>query len=521
MSRRKIVGALGAIALVSTFVIPVMPAQAKPGCAPADHKGGEWRSFSGSYDGHRNQRAEKTIGIQEAASLQPVWTFSANAETGVGTNEITGYPVVADGCIFVGSSTGQQTAGYAFALNADTGELVWKTEFPHGIYGSMSIEDGKVFAFVSQHGEGEKEGVGPYVVAMDQDTGEVLWKTVADTQPGADAVSSPVYYKDTIWVGISGTAAEVEGEEDRFEFQGNYVFIDADTGKLLERTYTIPKKKWKKGFAGGAIWSTLSIDVETGYGYAGTGNPFNYDSEHKNTNAVLKIDADPDRPTFGDIVGSYKGDVEEYFPQVGENFSCDPNDPVGAFFAGIECGRLDVDFGATANIFEIEGRTVVGVGQKSGVYHVMDAKTMKPVWKAVIGVPSPVGGIVGSTAFDGENIYGPHTVGGYMWSLDGAGTQRWVSPFADAIHWGPPATYANGILYTVDTKGNLVGMDAATGAQILNYPMLTETAPDSPASWGAAIVARNTVYATVGIGITSAGLNSVPGGYVIAFQPSL
>ena len=500
-------------------VLPAGDAVAKASCASGKHPGGEWRSFSGSYDGHRNQTAEDTIGVQEAASLQPVWSFSANAETGVGTNEITGYPVVADGCIYVGSSTGIQTTGYAFALNADSGEVVWKTEFPHGIYGSMSVHDGKVFAFVSQHGDGEKAG--PYVVAMDQETGKVLWKSIVDTQPGADAVSSPVYYKDTIWVGISGTAAEVEGEEDRFEFQGNFVFLDADTGKILEKTWTIPKEQWKKGFAGGAIWSTLSIDEKTGYGYAGTGNPFNYDSEHKNTNAVLKIDANPVRATFGDIVGSYKGDVEEYFPQVGENFSCDEEDPIGFFLAGIECGRLDVDFGATANIFEIDGKTVVGVGQKSGVYHVMDAKTMKPVWKSVVGVPSMVGGIVGSTAFDGENIYGPHTVGGYMWSLDGAGTQRWVSPFADAIHWGPPATYANGVVYTVDTKGNLVGMDSATGAQILNYPMLTETAPDSPASWGAAIVARNTVYASVGIGITSAGLNSVPGGYVIAFQPSL
>jgi polyvinyl alcohol dehydrogenase (cytochrome) len=347
----------------------------------------------------------------------------------------------------------------------------------------------------------------------------VLWKTVVDTQPGADAVSSPVYYKDTVWVGVSGTAAEVEGEENRFVFQGNFVFLDADTGKLLEKTWTIPKKQWKKGYAGGAIWSTLSIDEKTGYGYAGTGNPFNYDSEHKNTNAVLKIDANPRRKTFGDIVGSYKGNVEEYFPQVGENFSCDEEDPIGFFMAGAECGRLDVDFGATANIFKIDGKTVVGVGQKSGVYHVMDAKTMKPVWKSVVGVPSMVGGIVGSTAFDGKNIYGPHTVGGYMWSLDGSGTQRWVSPFADAIHWGPPATYANGVVYTVDFKGNLVGMDSATGAQILNYPMLPNTAPDLPMTWGGVSVARNTIYATLGVGITSAGLPSVPSGYVIAFRP--
>jgi len=515
MSRSKLAGTISSLVLVSVVVIPGGPAVAKAGCAPAKHPGGEWTSMPGSFNGHRNQTDEKEIGVVEAAGLTPVWTFSANAETGVATNEITSYPIIADGCVYVGTSTGQQADGYAFALNAETGEVVWRTKFPHGIYSTLAVTDGTVYAFVSQHGDAKRKGT--YVAAMDQDSGKVLWTTIVDTQSGSDAVSSPVVFNGMVFVGVSGTAAEGD-EDERFVFQGNFVLVDAKTGEIIEKTYTIPRKKWKKGFAGGAIWSTLAADEETKYGYVGTGNPFNYDSEHKRTNAVLKIDLDRSRPTFGEIVASYKGDVEEYFPQVGENFSCDPNDPVGAFLAGLECGRLDVDFGATANIFkDADGRTLVGVGQKSGVYHVMDAKTMKPVWKQVIGVPSAVGGIVGSTAFDGENIYGPHTVGGYMWSLDQSGAHRWVSPFADGIHWGPPATYANGVVYSVDLKGHLVGMDAATGAQVLNYPMLPETAPDAPISWGGASVARNTVYATVGVGITSAGLNSVPGGYVIAF----
>lgn len=509
------VGTLGTVVILMMSVLSISKAVAKAECAPAKHAGGEWRLMPGTFDGHRNQTAEKKIGVMEAVTLAPEWTFSANDQTGIPTNEITGYPIIADGCVYVGTSTGPQTDGYAFALNADTGELVWQTKFPHGIYSTLAVANGKVYAFVSQHGNAKKKG--PYVAAMDQKTGRVLWTTIVDMQSGSDAVSSPVVFDGMVWVGVSGTAAEGD-EDERFVFQGNFVLLDADTGEIIKKTYTIPKKKWKKGFAGGAIWSTLAIDVETKYGYSGTGNPFNYESEHKRTNAVLKVDLDRNRRTFGEIVASYKGDVEEYFPQVGENFSCDPNDPVGAFFAGFECGRLDVDFGATANIFKgSDGRTLVGVGQKSGVYHVMDAKTMKPVWKAVVGIPSAVGGIVGSTAFDGENIYGPHTVGGYMWSLDQEGAHRWVSPFADGIHWGPPATYANGVVYSVDLKGNLVGMDAATGAQILNYPMLPETAPDSPISWGGTSVARNRVYATVGVGITSVGFNSVPGGYVIAF----
>lgn len=512
VGRRLLIGLTTVIAMAC--VLPSGTVWAKAGCAKAGHKGGDWPMFGGDFGGSHSQPKEDKIGLVEAATLTAAWSFSANAATGQTTNEITGYPVIADGCVYVGSSTGTQTPGWIFALNADTGELVWKTKMSHGVYSTVAVHGGKVYTFVSQHGDGKRKG--PYVAALDQATGKILWTTVVDTQNGSDAVSSPIVFDGMVWVGVSGTAAEGD-EADRLGFQGNFVLLDADTGGLIKKTYTIPRSLWKKGYAGGSIWSTISIDEKTKYGYVGTGNPFNYDSEHKRTNAMLKIDLDRNRGTFGEIVGSYKGDVEEYFPVLSE-LPCDPTTTLG-----LECVRLDLDFGAQPQIFKTsDGEKVVGIGQKSGVYHVVDPDSMKPVWKSVVGVPSAVGGIVGTPAYDGENLYGPHTVGGYMWSLgkdDGA--LRWLSPYGDGVHWGPPATHANGIVYSVDLKGFLVGMETTAGAQVVNRPMLPQTAPDLPVSWGGVSVARNTVYATVGVGVTSAALPSVPGGYVVAFQPNL
>ena len=71
------------------------------------------------------------------------------------------------------------------------------------------------------------------------------------------------------------------------------------------------------------------------------------------------------------------------------------------------------------NIFRLQaGRKLVGVGQKSGVYHVVDAKTMKPVWDNIIGVPSEVGGIVrsapeGSGFAPGDRVAGFCVLGGF------------------------------------------------------------------------------------------------------------
>lgn len=516
--------ALGGAAALLAAALAAGTAGASASCAPAEHAGGEWRMMGYDLGHSRHQAGEALIGPAQAASLAPAWTFSANVASGDTHNEITGYPIVADGCVYIGTSTGFNKPGWVFAINADTGALVWRTRLGNGIYSTTAVDGGRVYAFVSRVGS-------PYVAALDQATGAVLWERTVDTQPGSDAVSSPVVFDGMVWVGVSGTAAEGD-ESQRFDFRGKSVLLDAVTGTILAETYSIPQADLEQGFAGGAIWSTISIDPDTKFGYVGTGNPFNYQHEHANTNAVLKIVLDKSGGALGQIAGTYKGDVEEYFPPVADTVQCDEDDPVGVFLGGFECGRLDLDFGAAPNLFvDSSGRKLVGAGQKSGVYHVFDAESMEVVWKAAIGVPSAVGGIVGTPAYDGEAIYSPHTLVGYLVSLDkdsadAAGDVRWAAPVGDGVHWGNPVTSANGVVYTVDLKGFLDAYDAATGVPLLHRPLWlgSGTRTDPTLTWGGATVARNTVYASVGLGITSVGemppWPEMPNGFVVAFRPA-
>lgn len=511
------------------------------GCATSIPGGGVWPQFGMDLAGSRHQTAGSLIDAGDAARLQPAWTFDANFWTRGTNNEITGYPIVAGGCVYVGSSTGPYTnlgspPGWVFAINADTGELVWRAQVDGGVYSTLAVANGVVYAFVSRVGT-------PFVAALDQATGEILWERIVDHQVGSDAVSSPVVFDGMVWVGISGTAAEID-EGDRSTFQGSFVLLDASRactasaadhdltcrnpaagatgGSLLAKTYTISPARWSEGFAGGSIWSTMAVDVQTRSGYVGTGNPFNYDTEHQNTNALLKIDLDRTSPKLGQITGSYKGTVEEYFPELAESVPCNDLEESPVFALGLECARLDLDFGAQPNIWREGAALRVGIGQKSGVYHVVDGTTMEPVWKQLLGHPSAVGGIVGSAAFDESNVYGPHTVGGYLWSVKKAdGALRWASPVADAVHWGPPVTLANRIVYTVDLKGFLDAYDAGTGLPLLHRPIAlgAHTHADPTFTWGGATVARQTVYVSVGVGLTSAGMPSMPNGFVVAFRP--
>ncbi len=206
-------------------------------------------------------------------------------------------------------------------------------------------------------------------------------------------------------------------------------------------TPTIPPAAQAQGYSGGGMWSTPAYDPATKYIYWGAGNPNSKTKQYPTTDAILKIDVDPSRATFGQIVASYEGNVDQYttaLQQLSQSPACeasanpsvpDPlDDPV--------CGQLDLDFGASANLFTTgNGTKVVGDLQKSGVYHVANAATMAPVWTALVGAScQPCN--AASTAFDGSSIEGVATPGGTMFSLDhNTGATNWLTPLGDGVHY--------------------------------------------------------------------------------------
>ncbi|HEX8067760.1 MAG TPA: PQQ-binding-like beta-propeller repeat protein [Thermoleophilaceae bacterium] len=579
LARERIAWLAPALAVAAVLAVPSAASAAGPAaCGPKDSLGGDWRSFGKDYSNSRFQDREKLISPGDAPTLRPAWTFST--VEGGGSGDVTGTPVVVDGCVYVATNR-----GWVFAMNADTGALVWKAKVPYGGVVSSSVGAGPdcatpdptagkkgkskkkkssrkkksskrskrksrkrkrparrkpvskacstVYVAVSRAGgltsdEGsEGEGcppgdpcVGPYVVSFDRKTGKVAWATPSlDQQPGADAYGSPVIFERTVMVGISGGASELgDSEEGRYAFQGAIAFVDTETGKLVRKTWTIhPPGQPDDEYAGGTVWGTPAVDPQDKVAFFPTGNPFNPRAEHEHSNAIVKVDVNRKSKRFAQIVGAYKGDVDEYLPGLAEApcFDFPGNGPV-YYPQGLgSCADLDLDFGPHPNLFtDGNGRKLVGAGQKSGVYHVFDAKTMQPVWKQLVGPPSAVGGIVGSTATDGHSIYGPITAPGYIWSLSApTGSYRWVGVVADGAHWADHASVANGVVYTVDLTGFLDAYDARTGVQLAKRPlMLGGTNTPASLSWSGVSVARNTVYAAVGM----TGLSE---GFVVAFKP--
>jgi len=551
--------ACGAVALA----VAAPGAHAAASCATAESRGGDWPTYGHDQANTRHQDKEKIIAPADAPLLSPAWAFSTTRAGGEG--DITGTPIVKDGCLFVATNR-----GWVFALNADTGEQVWKAKLPKGGSANASVgiaerRSHKVrvkvkkrvrvksrrgskrrrykvksvwvrrwakapAVFVAGTRTREAEGcpagekcIGPYVTAFDQATGKAVWSTPPlDTQNGADVYGSPVVHDGVLMIGVSGGSAELGDEADRYAFQGSMSFIDVDKGRVLRKTWTIKPpsdaaaEDPSKEFAGAGIWSTPAIDARDKVAYVGSANPFRPQAEHDYANSVLRYDVDRRSKTFGQITGHYKGNVDEYFPGLSTMPCYDvPGNPPPYYPQGIgSCGDVDLDFGAAPNLITgPDGQKLVGAGQKSGVYHVFDAKTMKGVASQIVGPPTALGGIVGSTAYDGESVFGPITAPGYLWSVRGADAAfRWAAPVVDGAHWGPPVAVANGVVYSVDLTGFLDAYDARTGALLAKRPLALGGSGAQSLSWGGVSVARNTVYASVGIG-------SLGEGFIVAFRP--
>ncbi|MHB8512681.1 MAG: outer membrane protein assembly factor BamB family protein [Actinomycetota bacterium] len=477
-----------AMLLIATTFIPLGAAHASvAGCATTPSGGGDWPVYGHDDSNTRTQSQEQHISASNVSNLTAKWVFSSSGSGGTGS--IDGTPTEADGCVFVATETGS-----IFALNADTGALVWRTQVgPGGVFSSVTVADGKVFA--NESITSAPYEVGPRVTALDESTGRQLWETVVNDFPGSDLYASPTVHNGMVITGIG--ANSVEGDP---EFHGSVVFLDELTGSIIKRTWTIPPELWNEGYSGGGVWGTLAFDAN-GYGYTGTGNPFNSAREYGTTNAIIKIDVDPTRPTFGQIVAAYKGLQDQYVASARQ--TCDAANALppaaGTFARFVACEFLDLDFGSSVNLFVRSGRLVAGANQK-GVYHLIDAQTMAPIWTAIDGLPLLLTGAT-SCAVDGGVIYGSENPPGWVYALSSDdGSRTWVAPHTgqnDIRHY-EPTSVANGVVYQLDGNGILNVYRESDGTPLLIHPMTQDlggTGTTMSTQSGGISIARNTVYA--------------------------
>jgi glucose dehydrogenase len=498
-----------ALTLATAATLFAAPSMAAAPCT-ARVAGGDWPSYGHDASNTRTQPVAQGIGPDAVAGLRPAWVFATPDQGGFNST-----PVVTGGCVFVGSST-----GVAYALDAPSGKVVWQRQldvpnpgFGGAIVGAAADNGRSVVFLVNQDGA-------PYAIALDRSTGAVVWRSVQFVdKPGTGfqgyyTNASPLVANGLLVAGYSAPEGDPHGT-------GGFALLDAGTGRIVKVTSTIPEADQAKGYAGGGLWSSPAYDPATRYAYWGTGNPSNKGQEHPNTNAIVKIDLDRSHATFGQIVGVYHGNVDQYaeaLETLSQTPVCSASDIEQAPYPLDDpaCGQIDLDFGDSANLFtSASGTKLVGDLQKSGVYHAARADTMAPAWTRLVGVSCQACNAA-STAFDGKAIEGVATPGGAAFSLardDGA--VNWLAPVGDGLHF-ESVSVADGVVWTVDSNAFLDAFDAASGQTLARRPLTADAnAPVVNGSSSGVAIAQHTVFAAAG-GTTAGGTT----GYVIAYRPA-
>jgi polyvinyl alcohol dehydrogenase (cytochrome) len=464
--------------------------------------GSDWPMIGHDSTNTRHQPFEHTIGPENVSRLALKWVATT-------AGDVSATPAVVNGAVYFGDFGGME-----WKLDAETGKVIWshKVSDYTGIPGDISRSSPSLAGNTLVIGDLSA----PIMMGINARTGNLRWITRLDPDPHAIMTGSPVLAGDTIYVGTSQSGVST--------YPGALVALDAQTGRILWRRYSLPNPDGLPGgYWGAVMFGPPAVDLADGlvFGtfkvaagepaavkacHAADPNGFNESCEQPGSylSSIVAFDLKTGAPVW-----SYRavGDVPW-------QRACGSQPPAVTWCAPESDhpiqGGDKWDFGGSGpNVFQIrhgrDRRTVVGVGEKSGVYVVLDAKTGDFIWNTLLGPGGDMGGLEWGTAYDGRRIYASITnqhhipyeltehgvisnttaTGGSWAALDPAtGEILWqtADPQVEVLAGGgvvgvwdlAPVTVANGVVYAssmakLPTQNQMFALDAATGAILWQF----------------------------------------------------
>lgn len=478
---------------------------------------GDWRGWSADAT---NWRFQPTPGFDASAvpQLKLKWAFGFPGGTSVRSQ-----PTVFGGRLFVGAQDGT-----LYALDAATGCQHWSTTVPAPIRSSVAIGQvqGRWTLFAGDSGG--------YLHAIDATNGAPLWKLRPEAHPAAVVTGTPVLHEGRVYVGVA-SYEEASATNPTYvccSFRGSVVAVDAASGKLLWKTYTIdseakpgPVSKRGKptmGPSGAGVWSAPTLDPGHGVMYVTTGDNYS-DPPTANSDAVMALALDTGKIRW----------VRQMLANDAYNSSC--SNPTK--FNCPDSDGPDHDLGASAMLVNLPGkRRALILAQKSGEVHAVDPdKQGEVLWHARVGKGGALGGIQWGISTDGQRAYAAvsdlrHEAAGgiYALRLDN-GERIWQTPAPPcAPQPCSPAqsaaiTAMPGVVFSGSVDGHLRAYSTADGKIIWDYDTTQAfTTANGVAAHGGSmdvggpVIAAGRLY--VGSGYGQWG--GKPGNVLLAFEIS-
>jgi polyvinyl alcohol dehydrogenase (cytochrome) len=425
-------------------------------------------------------------------------------------------------------------AGAVYSLDAATGCTHWSYVTEAGVRSSLSVgphtfEDGRegyALYFVDRAAN---------VYALDADTGTLLWSRRIEDHPGTRGTGALTLHEGRLYVPMTGVVEAMSGASPNYPcctFRGSLTAMDATSGEIIWRTYTVPEPERRGtssagqplwGPSGVGIWNAPTVDVERGLIYSATGP--GYSGPPVDTiNAIIAFDMDTGEMRWVNqmlpddvwLAGCVEGDDNPNCPE-----------PLGP----------DLDFSASPILTtRPDGRDIIVVPQKSGMAWALDPDNDgELLWSYRVGPGAPIGGVWGSAVGDGQ-MYA--AVGGYNVEVTGGlhaidlqtGERAWYTPPQELLcepgagcsqTQAAAVTAIPGAVFSGSADGGLRAYAAEDGRVIWTFDTNRsfQTVNGVPANGGSidgpgVVVAGGMVYALSGNG----GIVGRPGNVLLAFS---
>jgi polyvinyl alcohol dehydrogenase (cytochrome) len=417
----------------------------------------DWPMYNHDPAGTRTNTAEHTLSPATVGGLGVVWRFET-------PGAIAGTPAVVNNVIYAADS-----AANVYALDSD-GQLLWQTHLPVSSPFGISLTASPLVTnrtLIIGDLTGQIHG-------LDTDTGHLRWTirppspgpVFGDQHPLQSIFGSATMVGNKVAIGITSVEeaapALIPGYPG-FTFRGSLVLLDPADGHIIWQTFTVGEPTFHPEFgefgpSGATIWSTPTYDRASNTIYATTGN--NYSRPTTTTeDAIVAFDA-----ADGHIKWSTQMTTDDYW-----NYSYPPKNPGDP---------PDFDFGDSAQIYTLGGRKVVGAGQKSGFYHVVDADTGAIVNQFQASPGGSLGGLYADSAVADGVVYAngsdwpdpfanvpfpsPYN-GGSLTAIKGDGSGQLWKFLTPAPNISGVAV-ANGVVYFSSVDGSFYAVRAADGA---------------------------------------------------------
>jgi len=244
----------------------------------------DWVSAGGNYLQQHYSHLDR-IDTGNVRDLGFAWEYDASSRISRVPHGLEATPIVVDGIMYTSGAW-----GFVFAVNAKTGEQIWRynpnVDASYARRACCDVVNRGVAVWKGKVYVGTLDG---YMVCLDAKDGHEIWRrdTFIDRSVSYTITSAPQVAGGVVIIGNSGAEYGVRGYVTAYDLvtglqKWRFFTVPGDPAKPFEHEELAmasntwdPHSMWEVG-GGGTVWGEAAYDPELNLVYIGTGNSSPY-----------------------------------------------------------------------------------------------------------------------------------------------------------------------------------------------------------------------------------------------------